>query len=282
MLINGKFFLHDIHSVTLLQRLLQLHGVGNACGCAPWVHSVLILPNFGPMASQKFPSKNAVRLDQVDEVDSHGVIQPCALSIGPLEVHQDVISWRNLYTKIKSTKCRKCFAQYCIAMNMEFMELSSHLWRRHLVARVAVNQESDSVIIQWQRLPSREQDLDQWNVVRLPMANSKQGLKRIFKVSKLSFQTEPQQGVHVPCIIHSTFQPRVRASDTQKSQTNFFKCMQVYKSVLKCVELWSVFSPLSTNAPSIIKQHVDPHLCSWCPQSKPSSKMQNRNDAMRQ
>lgn len=68
MLINGKFFLHDIHSVTLLQLLLQLHGVGNACGCAPWVHSVLILPNFGPMASQKFPSKNAVRFKKVNEV----------------------------------------------------------------------------------------------------------------------------------------------------------------------------------------------------------------------
>ena len=65
-----------------------------------------------------------------------------------------------------------------------------------------------------------------------------------------------------------------------KVSDKWSKCMQVYESVLKFVELWSVFSSLSTNAPSIIKQHVYPHLCSWCPQSKPSSKMQNRNDAI--
>lgn len=159
-------------------------------------------------------------------------------------------------------------------MNMEFMELSSHLWRRHLVARVAVNQESDSVIIQWQRLPSREQDPDQWNVVRLPMANSqpskaqnstKQGLKRIFKVSKLSFQTEPQQGVHVPCIIHSTFQPRVRASDTQKSQTNDLsvcKCISLYWNLWNCEVFfppWVQMHQASSNSMSTLTCVVDAH-----------------------
>ena len=113
---------------------------------------------------------------------------------------------------------------------------------------------------------------------KLPTHKGTKHWKRFFKVSELSFQTEPQQGVHVPCIIHSTFQPRMRASDSmQNSQTtndvSVCKCMSmywIYKNVwtVKCDQNRSWFPALSANAPSIIKLHVYPperktlHLCS--------------------
>ena len=291
MLINGKFFLHDIHSVTLLQ-LLQLHGVGNACGCAPWVHSVLILPNFGPMASQKFPSKNAVRLDQVDEVDSHGMIQPCALSIGPLEVHQDVISWRNLYTKILQKSNQSNVESVCTILHRNEHGIHGTFippvkatpccpsrcqprvgFGHHPVTKTA-----------FKRTRSRP-------VKRCSFTNGKLPTLKGTKQHKTRPQTN-LQGVKIAisnrastrctCSMHHSQHLSAARESLRHAKVSdkWSKCMQVYESVLKFVELWSVFSSLSTNAPSIIKQHLYPHLCSWCPQSKPSSKMQNRNDAI--
>ena len=288
MLINGKFFVHGIHSVTP-----QLHGVGNACGCAPWVHSVLI-PNFGPMASyrqssSRFPmrtSKNAVArcfgviCQWCTEHRTTGGSSGCYLLKEP--VHK-ILQKSNQQKDVEVRKCLQNTASQWTWNSWNFHPTceGDTLLPESLSTKSRIrSSSSDKDCLQENKISTSETLFVKTGLWygKLSTHKGTKHWKRFFKVSELSFQTEPQQGVHVPCIIHSTFQPRMRASDSmQNSQTtndvSVCKCMSmywIYKNVwiLKCDQNRSWFPALSANAPSIIKLHVYPperktlHLCS--------------------